>query len=321
MTTLLGALLLVVMFIGLRDDVGSDWGNYSTYYYSSLENKMSSIKEHLFNYLTHLFSNSNIIFNYFVFVNVLFSMSLLLLVASKYKSVNLIIFLYVSLYLLSLMGLMRQAISVSLCIYAGEKLFNKKVFQYFIYLFIATMLHYPAILFFAVYFVFKNIMQSYRKYLIIIFIAILFNIYWFSSSLPMFISKYTIYANYNQGGVPFLPNSFVEIIPMLFKRVMLLIIFTYYYFRYPLYSIESFYYRIYLLSVPMLVCFYYTIPALAVRGGLYFSIYEIFLLSFIYKINNQNLLVKSLIVFYGFIYFTNVLYKSDVLLPYQSFLF
>ena len=140
--------LLILLYVGLRDGLGSDWPSYSEMYIYSWEEKNISIPEKGFNLLTHFVYLLGLKFHYLVLFATFIALVPILSLSRNYKYSAIVFFLYSTLYLTSLMGLMRQMIAVSLCLFAAEKLYQKKNRQYFFYVLTAILFHSSAVVFF-----------------------------------------------------------------------------------------------------------------------------------------------------------------------------
>ena len=317
---------LILVFIGLRNGIGSDWGAYHEHYFFSWEEKNNAIFELGYNALSHLFYSIGIEFNYLVFF-ITFMASLPILKLSKnYKYGIIVIFLYYTVYLLPLMGLMRQMIAVSLCLLAAEKLYQKKNRQYFVYVVTAMFFHVGAIIFFLAYFV-QKIKINIQKVIFILIILSIFNYFIIEQ-----LGYYLIYADimYHEVRVyfslpdhnpspPYYPSNLLHTMAMFAQKILFLITFLYYFTKISYSHRGVFYLKIYSLSLMLSVMFYFSIPVLATRGSSYFSIVEILLLVLLCEHTKYKQLFIFLILLYGGIKYFKIIFEIyQQIIPYQS---
>lgn len=317
---------LILVFVGLRNGIGSDWGAYHEHYFSSWEEKNIAIFELGYNALSHIFYSIGIEFNYLVFF-ITFMASLPILKLSKnYKYGIIVIFLYYTLYLLPLMGLMRQMIAVSLCLLAAEKLYQKKNRQYFVYVVTAMFFHVGAMIFFLAYFV-QKIKINIQQVILILIILSIFN-YLITDQLGYYlinadIMKHQVRVYFSlpehNPTPPYYPSNLLQTMVMFAQKILFLFTFLYYFTKISFSHRGVFYLKIYSLSLMLNVMFYSSIPVLATRGSSYFAIFEILLLTLLCEHTKYKQLFIFLILLYGGVkYFKIILEIYQQIVPYQS---
>jgi len=317
---------IILVFIGLRNGIGSDWGAYHEHYFSSWEKKNIAIFELGYNALSHLFYSIGIEFNYLVFFITLMASLPILKLSKNYKYGIIVIFLYYTVYLLPLMGLMRQMIAISLCLLAAEKLYQKKNKQYFIYVLTAMFFHVGAIAFFLAYFVQKikiNIQQ-------VIFILIILSIsnYFITDQLGYLlidadIMKHQVRVYFSlpehNPTPPYYPSNLLQTLAMFAQKILFLITFLYYFTKVSYSNRGVFYLKIYSLSLMLNVMFFSSIPVLATRGSSYFAIIEILLLTLLCEHTKYKQFFIFLILLYGGVKYFKIIFEIyQQLVPYKS---
>lgn len=209
-------LFFLSIYIGLRIEVGGDWGNYYNNYFVELDIPLNEyIKFHLFSKDT-LFKLSNYIIinlkgNYillnFLFA-IFFSFSLLLFSFSLKRP-----FLAITLclpYLINVvaMGYHRQAIAIAFFIYSFKYLEKEENLKYLFCIVLASLFHYTAII--LVIFVLLNSKSIKIKEIIIVGLLIIIIL---SLSLDSFLDtiKNYISISYSSSGVYI--RGFMNFIP------------------------------------------------------------------------------------------------------------
>ena len=120
---------LLLIFIGLRDETGTDWINYSLQFFSEKNDHMEFGYLYFSNALRFVFED----YNLFVFFHAaVYLLIFFLAVHRKYKVGYIVLLLYTG-HLLGWMGSNRQILSLMICILAGEKLYQGRL-KTFIYL-------------------------------------------------------------------------------------------------------------------------------------------------------------------------------------------
>jgi len=319
-------LFIVLAFVGLRDGIGSDWASYSQLYSFSWEGKNDAMPNTGFNAIYHFFYSMGSEFNYLVLFVTFIALLPILRLSKNYKYSIIVLFLYFTVYLISLMGLMRQMIAVSLCLLAAEKLYQGRGRQYLAYVIAAIFFHTSAALFFLAYFV-QKVNISIRVIFFVLIMSIAFN-YLLVEQMGYYlihhdimahkVKEYFFLSDYNQIPPYYSSNSLHTVI-MFAQKLLFLAIFFYYFTKVSYSHRGVFYLKIYSLSFVMNMVFYLSIPVLAIRGSIYFSIVEIVLLALLCEHTRYKWLFIFLILLYGGIkYFKIILSFSTQIIPYQS---
>ena len=167
------------IYIGLRVEVGGDWGNYYENYFVFLDISIFDyINNHIFtkdplfrllNFVVVKFNGSYIFLNFILAL--IFSFTLLNFCFSKSKPFLLILLSLPYLINVVAMGYHRQAIAISLFMYAFNYLENKENRKFILLVLIASLFHYTA--FILVLLAFLNSNSYNIKNLIYVFIVLL----------------------------------------------------------------------------------------------------------------------------------------------------
>ena len=230
---------VILIYVGLRDGLGSDWQSYSEMYTYSWKAKNIAIPNMGFNLVSHFFYLLGLKFQYFVTFITFLALVPILRLSRNYKDGVLILFLYSLVYLTSLMGLMRQMVAVSLCLFAAEKLYQKKNRQYFFYVLTAIFFHNSAVIFFLVYFLNKVKILRWSTFFIavglIIFNYLIFEkVGYFLIDMGIMeakVKEYFILPDYNLYP-PYYSSSFFNTILLFTQKVVFIGIFFYYFSKF-----------------------------------------------------------------------------------------
>ena len=172
--------LVALIFIGLRHEVGGDWGDYLMWY-KVIEEEGANIFEPGYNMLNKL---SALLGGGIYLVNIISLIIIILLFWKSSKIINLSIPIFCLLIfphhiLIVIMGYSRQAIAVSFTFYAViELLVNRRKLYFMLLITIAILFHYSAFSAFALLFIVR---KTFSIKLIILmmfitFISLLLNI-------------------------------------------------------------------------------------------------------------------------------------------------
>jgi len=198
-------LIFFSIYIGLRVEVGGDWGNYYENYFVALDVPISNyLKYHIFtkdplfrllNYIVIKLNGSYVLLNFIL--SLIFSFALLNFCFSKTKPFLLILLSLPYLINVVAMGYHRQAIAISMFMYGFNYLENKENSKYIFLVLIASLFHYTA--FILVLFVLLNSNKLNIKNLIYVFIvSLLIIILAFDSIVILFVNYLSI--SYSSSG-------------------------------------------------------------------------------------------------------------------------
>lgn len=185
------AATLLVVVAAVRYDVGADYSQYHYIIDSFIKEQKVPMWEPLTSYV---FVLPSILFksvNLFFVLTSLFIYSLAFYSFRKYSFIpSLSLIIYLSLFYLISCSIIRQAIAVSICLYAYKYILAENLKKYVMTILIATLFHYSAIVSIAIYYIYRkgNILRTLVILLTILLlknliIAGLTNLGWYTSYL------------------------------------------------------------------------------------------------------------------------------------------
>lgn len=164
---------ILFLFLGIRYNVGFDYSyTYVPQYYNIIRGNNTHF-EFLFvclnKFVYFFFDNVDWVFIISAFITVFIVYNV---ICKRVNNIVLGIFLYIGtrMYLYSFTQV-RQYIAIAIFLYASKYIVEKKMYRYFFWIIIASLIHKTAILYIPVYFV-RNIKLSRRKYMIVAVIAV-----------------------------------------------------------------------------------------------------------------------------------------------------
>lgn len=138
--------ILLVLLVICRYDIGYDYHTY----YSLVEDKNMELIEFLFSpfsaylaYIAVYFDSPHLIFILFgipTFVLILCGIS------KNSKNYSLSVFIFICLFLINFLSVIRQALAVALCFYAYRYIVERKLFKYVCFVVIAALFHSSALI-------------------------------------------------------------------------------------------------------------------------------------------------------------------------------
>lgn len=152
--------IFLIVITGLRWETGTDWIPYTEHYQSidgfdttsPLYNGME-FGYNLFVWLTKLLFNN---YTFFLLVHAFIFYLLLFQGLKKYTPFFFVGLLLFYTYTMGVTGSNRQLISLMICLYSVQYVIKRKAIVFFLLLFVATLFHTSALLFFFVYFINKS---------------------------------------------------------------------------------------------------------------------------------------------------------------------
>ena len=317
--------LILILFVGSRNDVGGDWSSYYNFFHS-FETKNFSFREldWLFFLSNYVFYNAGLSIFYLNVFTALISIILISRFAKDFYNPKMAILLSIPyIIFVVLMGYNRQGIALCILMFSLNYCRDRKTFKFILLILVASMFHFTSIVYLSLLIVLmkKKLLFILNLLIFIIFINIFF--YFFQSNIyfswiEFFYSKWYWYVtnNYFQStGVYY--RLAINLLPGL--------IFLFFYNNFKSNDVEK---KIYLLfSISTLL-----VLPLASLGSTFVDrllIYTYPLQLYVYS-NYDNYISKKgymiflflIFIFYFFIlyvYFTYGLY-SDRWLPYKTVL-
>ncbi len=329
----LSSFVLLLVFIGLRDQTGSDWNYYLDFYNSlggfEVENNFE-IGYYLF---SKTFSLWGLDYKIYLFLCTLIYLVIFFYVFFKNKYSSLLVVLFYSSNLLALMGQARQVLAVALCVLAGQFLLNGKKKYFIAMVLFASIFHKSALIFLLAYFSpiykYKNIHLALLVSIAFFFemISIDFNksAVYISNYFPVIASQLIAYISSPENSPIFFVEDPVIKILLFAKRILFGLLFIYCTKFIERFKNEyTFYLNNYLISLIIFLFLYGAFPAIAVRLSLYFYIYDIFLISLI-VINStakyRHLFFFAVLLICSQRLATPLYNDADYLIPYKGIFF
>ena len=234
-------LLLLTVFVGLRDNVGGDWNSYFYMYYEYKDKVFLDIlkdqqDDMAFAFINYLFSNFNFGFFSVNLITSLISFFGLYIFSKNFSDKFLILIIaFPVMIVICFMGFIRQGCALSISLIGIYYLIKDKKANYFFCIFFAFLFHKTAIIFliYILTFIdFKNIKKKLAYFLsnkLLVFILILFLLL-FLNYLDFFTKILLQYANQgkyvSKGLIPRLLMNLIPAIIFLFliKKINLTLI-------------------------------------------------------------------------------------------------
>lgn len=219
-------IIVLVLFAGLRNGIGTDYNMYKAFYFNPSLQSAEKVEE---GFIT-LINVSNMIFNdkYYLFFIVCSIISIVPVYSlfkknSRYPGLSLLLFISLGFYTLTF-NMVRQFIAMAIVFCSISFIQKKQFFRYLACIIIAALFHTTALIMIPIYFWsnFNFTKKQIRQiFLILLFAGVVFNpIFNFVTS---HIPQYSMYANY--GGVT--PGIGTYLINFIYIFIILFVIFNY----------------------------------------------------------------------------------------------
>jgi hypothetical protein len=186
--------VFLILLVGLRYNVGTDWYEYEALYYQlNYQNLVQSKLGFLFSLVLVLFKSIGL--NFIAFSFVLFSVSLLLFertINSFSKNYFFSFFLYLNtVFLIFHINGIRQGLALSIIFYSIKYIFNNKKNKFLFSVLFASFFHLSAILFLPIYWLKK--IEITKSRLFAIFIICLLTIHF--NPFSVLVENIAVYLN------------------------------------------------------------------------------------------------------------------------------
>ncbi|MEK3885894.1 EpsG family protein [Bacillus sp. FSL K6-3431] len=317
-TLVTGALLSLVIISGLRNNIGD------TYFYKRIYEIndftwefITSQKDIGFGLLQMLLKNYSDDPQIMIFTTALITNILIISVLFKYSRMfELSTYVYITggLFLVSMNGI-RQVLAAAIIFTATKYLMNGSWAKYFAVVILASMFHQSALILIPIFFLVRYKAWSNATYILLFFsIAIVIGFDQFSALLFSAIgdTQYGQYSNFDEGGASIVRVA-VDAVPLVIAYL------GREKFR------EIFPSSDYIVNMALIGFIFMLISTqnwIFARFAIYFSLYQLILISWIIKLfckKDQRFVYYVLLICYGLYYFyenvitLNILYKSDFL--------
>jgi len=156
--------LLILLFYGLRQDVGWDWYNYQNAFYHHI--KFHDIG---FNFLQNIFFDISPHYATWQFFLAFLSMYILLKNSKQYSNdrQNLSLLIFFSIAMFAYFAILRQALAISIFYYSLIDIREKRFKSYFIKILLASLIHISLALAFPLYWILNRRFKL--KYFLLLF--------------------------------------------------------------------------------------------------------------------------------------------------------
>ena len=314
--------LILILFIGLRNEVGGDWGSYlRNYYITGLSFDFTSYPVRsdygyeLLSYLSFQLGLPIYIFNSIIALIGIYS---IFRFAKLYKQKWLFIAISIpTLVTVVHIGFVRQGFATSLVLLSFIYLLKEKNIKFILFSLLAISIHKTALFIILCFLIAKFINFSKYKFQVIIFSFIFFLAFYFLKDQFGNLLTYYIYADRDvliSRGAPM----------RLFIHLTAVLLFLNYKNKMNFSIIEIRFLTLYSILVFIAVIFVSKYSTFVDRVSIYFLPFQYLLfikfIQFYYKTYFYNLLKLSVIIFYGIIFFIwlNYSYATVRWIPYKS---
>lgn len=313
---LIGICIVMALFAGLRDNVGTDWAAYFDFY----KNTTNRV-EIGYGTLNNLFSNLSIPYNVFLlFINAV-SMTLMYFFLRK-NSIFMVIgslLFFSNLFLyLNLSGI-RQAIALSITCFSITYALKKQFLKFALLVLVASSFHLTAIIFLIAYFL-PRYKINYRHiiYFSIAFIGVSF----FFKSISDWITLYTLkdanyYVHLQEKSESLLQLFYIG---TAIRSVIVAMVIV---FGRKLFQEENFryFFNIYLFGLAIYLSSYMISPDIGVRLSSYFTIFDLVIAgNLIYVVQRKSNRIVIVTIFSAIALYKLFGYMSSDYYNYKSIL-
>lgn len=303
--------VMMVLFAGLRNKVGTDWIAYNdAYFYKNWDVELG------YSFLNDLFSDLNLPYNLFLLFLNLISIYLYYSTLKKYISffvISLLIF-FSDYYMYYNLSGIRQAIAISIVIYSIRFLIEKNFTKFLLTIIFACFFHVTSIIFIGAYFIpFRKANKKEIYLAIAFFFSISFLIFAILELISGDLARKAMFYLEWQENAPNLKQLFI--VGTLKRAIILIMVWV---FGKNLWNnkISYFFLNTYLIGFGLYLSTYLLSPDIGVRFSSYFIIFEIFLAGQLLMVNpklSNRLLITTIFCIVSFY----KIYTYSILETYQ----
>jgi hypothetical protein len=321
---------VILLYVGLRWETGNDWSPYYNYY-----NSLSSIHDNSdefelgYRVLSILAKSVCLPYGGFLFI---YSAIYLALIVISFKGENhkisgwMILLFYCS-FLLGWMGTARQVMAIGICLISVRYVLARKRIKFLLCIALASCFHASALSFLLAWPLAQlKFKMRYAVIAVILLAAMLYTSVGTASMAfvlehsPWLLDKIIYYAPITTTDLDLSGGDLAFL--WYLKRILSLA--TFVLFRKMFVSgAEKLYLKLYAVSVVMFVVFFKSIAMIPLRMGLYFSVFELFLLASLTQRIKTPALQKIycaflVVVAFSRLYSSLYLYHPEMFLPYKT---
>lgn len=322
---------LIILFLGLRWECGTDWATYK-YLFDSLELDWTFVINVyrfefgyvLLNYFVKLASTDYTIFLLVNATLTIIPLAYLLKKESPYPNLSFLLF-YSIYFLPHFMGSNRRMIAIVLVLFAFYYLYNSEKKKYFLFIFLAFLFHKSSIIGLFIYFIYNKNFNM--KYILIgLVICVLIGITGLPTKVIQMLSSF-LSSNYLINSLLYYSTESVgnvslsQMLLALARRSIFLVLYLYVLKKNKVDSFTMYFFYIYILGF-MIYSLFLGYPILQVATT-YLAIVEIILFArmFTYLNFRPKIFVFSFLLFYCFVQLlTGLAVYPDEYMPYRSVL-
>lgn len=299
--------IVLILFAGLRNQVGTDWNAYYNFYIYGAERL-----EIGYSFINNLFRSLSLPYNFFLIVLNTISLIFIFLFLKRNSYIPLvgILLFYSDLFLYYNFSGIRQAIAISITCFSINFAIDKKFIKFLISVLFASSFHITAIVFLIVFFISKEKLSL--KVLIIFSLSLMIGLV-FLNSMTEVITLYTakdanFYLNLQEKSNTLQQDYIIGIL----RRSLVLLMLLFFYKKVAQTPNFRYFFHLYILGIIIFIATYKMSPDIGTRLSSYFTIFELVLagnLIFSLRYLWNKIIVTCIVAFIG-------LYK---ILGYASF--
>ena len=332
---LLSGYILVVLFIGLRWQTGTDWSNYYDYYvHTEPIHDPSDSFEIGFRLINVAIKTTDLNYSGFltIYTAIYLGIMILCFEEDNYEMAGWLMLLFYSSFLVAWMGTSRQIMAVGICLYSVRYIVGGKWAKFILCVLLAACFHATALCFLIAWPAakIKLTLRTTWSIFALTAIAVMLHlgagvVHVASSGLgiPYLDKMLAVYANpEDQLAVLAYVDSPGLTALFYLKRLLFLLFFTFC-FRLFKSDRDKLYFKLYVISVVIFALFFEVVPMIPLRAGMYFGISELFLMAALTRrIQSsiwRNLYCIGLIILCFARLYTDLNSRtSDLYLPYKA---
>ena len=291
--------LILLYMAAFRDWIGYDWNNYLRIFHAFHRWEEQTFFDRLFFVEIEVgFALLNIIiprFRILIFVIAIFSVPTKLWAINKYSEARFISLLmyFAGVFLAYDMGIIRQAISISLLLIGLQFVRDRHFFRFLLMILLGSLFHITTIIFIPLYFIHYIKFSRVKIYVVT---ALVLALYFVDLSRLLVLFLNLLPLDFITQRLEYYLDYETSLLMSLAKRVVVLIIFVEFYERYNIKDkMSRIFLNSYILSI-LIMAVFSSIPTLGARGvmGLYFL--QVFIFAKIFAVSDKLYLKLGLFV-------------------------